>query len=286
MSLNTPFPSLRSVGRGNLTGIFLLSAATLVFEINLFRLFSVAQFYHFAFLIVSLALLGYGASGTFLALFPTWGRQQPQHLLPPLSIASALCIPISYLLTNWLPFDSYSIAIDRRQVAILALHYIALATPFFFNGMAVGLLLAVYPQASGRIYAANLLGSALGCLATLALPLALGGEGTVIFSSSLAALSALITFLDKENRPSWRLGRMGLALLLACMLILGLLDSGGRLLGLPTLHWLDLRLSPYKGLSYALQYPGARVIFSHWNAFSRIDVVNSPGVRSLSDRPR
>jgi hypothetical protein len=163
MFLKTPFPSLRPVGRGNLTSIFLLSAATLVFEINLSRLFSVAQFYHFAFLIVSLTLLGYGASGTFLALFPTWGRQQPQQLLPPLSIASALCIPISYLLTNWLSFDSYSIAIDRRQVAILALHYIALATPSFFNGMTVDLLLAVYPQASGRIYAANLLGSALGC---------------------------------------------------------------------------------------------------------------------------
>jgi hypothetical protein len=281
MSSNTYYPDLRPVQRGSLIGIFLLSAATLVFEINLSRLFSVAQFYHFAFLIVSLALLGYGASGTFLALFPTWGRQQPQRLLPLLSIASALCIPISYLLINWLPFDSYSIAIDRRQVAILALHYIALATPFFFNGTAVGLLLAVYPQASGKIYAANLLGSALGCLATLVLPLVLGGEGTVVFSGSLAALSALITFLDKENRPPWRPGRLALALLLACMLIFDLLDSGGRLLGLPSLHELDLHLSPYKGLSYALQYPGARVIFSRWNAFSRIDVVSSPGVRSL-----
>jgi hypothetical protein len=50
-------------------GLFLLSAAALIFEINLTRLFSVAQFYHFAFMIVSLALLGYGASGTALALF-------------------------------------------------------------------------------------------------------------------------------------------------------------------------------------------------------------------------
>lgn len=113
-------------------------------------------------------------------------------------------------------------------------------------------------------------------LATLALPLALGGVETMILSSSLAILSALITFLDKENGPSWRPGRMGLVLLLTCMLILGLLDSGVRLLGLPTLHWLDLRLSPYKDLSYALQYPGARVIFNRWNAYSRIDVVNSP----------
>jgi hypothetical protein len=51
-------------------GLFLLSAATLAFEVNLTRIFSVAQFYHFAFMIVSLALLGFGASGTFLTLFP------------------------------------------------------------------------------------------------------------------------------------------------------------------------------------------------------------------------
>ena len=51
-------------------GVLLLSAATLMFEITLTRLFSVSQFYHFAFMIVSLALLGFGASGTWLALWP------------------------------------------------------------------------------------------------------------------------------------------------------------------------------------------------------------------------
>ena len=50
--------------------LILISAATLTFEITLTRLFSVAQFYHFAFMIVSIALLGFGASGTILAIFP------------------------------------------------------------------------------------------------------------------------------------------------------------------------------------------------------------------------
>ena len=52
------------------SGILLLSAATLLFEITLTRVFSVAQWYHFAFMVVSLALLGFGASGSFLSLFP------------------------------------------------------------------------------------------------------------------------------------------------------------------------------------------------------------------------
>ncbi|MBU1660908.1 MAG: hypothetical protein KKD28_05485, partial [Chloroflexi bacterium] len=129
--------------------LLLLSAATLIFEINLTRLFSVAQFYHFAFLIVSLALLGYGASGTALAIFPRLGRENPQHSLRNLSLAAAISILGAYLLTNWVPFDSFSIAWDQRQVAVLALHYLALAAPFFFSGMAVGLLLTAFPKTAG-----------------------------------------------------------------------------------------------------------------------------------------
>ena len=53
--------------------LFLISAATLTYEITLTRLFSVTQFYHFAFMIVSIALLGFGASGTVLTIFPKLG---------------------------------------------------------------------------------------------------------------------------------------------------------------------------------------------------------------------
>jgi hypothetical protein len=42
-----------------------------------------------------------------------------------------------------------------------------------------------------------------------------------------------------------------------------------------------VRLSPYKGLSYALQVPGAEVRSSRWNGFSRVDVVESTAIRSL-----
>ena len=110
-------------------GLGLISAATLAFEITLTRLFSVAQFYHFAFMIVSIALLGFGASGTALAIFPALGRKDSQKSLARLALATGLSLLGAYLLTNLLPFDSFSIAWDRRQVAILILDYLALATP-------------------------------------------------------------------------------------------------------------------------------------------------------------
>ena len=90
--------------------LFFISAATLTFEITLTRLFSVAQFYHFAFMIVSIALLGFGASGTALTIFPALGRKDPQRGLGLLGLTTGFSILGAYLLTDKLPFDSFSIA--------------------------------------------------------------------------------------------------------------------------------------------------------------------------------
>lgn len=251
--------------------LFLLSAAALTFEINLTRLFSVAQFYHFAFMVVSIALLGFAASGSALAIFAAIARRGPRRSLGGLGLATALSILISYLLTNWVPFDSFSIAWDRRQIAILVLHYLALATPFFFSGMAVGLLLALYPQAAGRTYAANLLGSALGAALALLIPSLLGGEGTVVLSSALAALASLLCMERNRLLPvSFTLLSSSSILLLLTLLTAGI-----------PLPFLDLRLSPYKGLSYVLRYPDAQTLYRRWNSFSRVDLVRSASIHSI-----
>jgi len=265
-----------------LLNILLLSAATLLFEINLSRLFSVAQFYHFAFMIVSLALLGFGASGTLLAVLPALGRQEPQRSLRWLSLGTGASMLCAYKLINGLPFDSFSIAWDGRQAWILALHYLALTMPFFLCGLAVSLSLSAYGASANRVYAANLLGSALGCAAALLAPLSVGGEGTVTLSAGLAVLAALrdpggSTPAGEPPKPRQRaLTGLALLFLLFCMA-----DAGSRLQGGSGLPGLEIRTSPYKSLSYALQYPGARVIFRRWNAFSRVDLVRSAGIHSL-----
>ncbi len=254
--------------------LFLISASTLLFEINLLRLFSVSQFYHFAFMIVSLALLGYGASGTLVALLPKLQDRPPELRLRGLSFACALCILGAYLLFNWLPFDSFSIAWDSFQLVILALHYIALASPFFFCGMAVSLMFSAHPAAVGAVYAVNLFGSAFGCVLALVAPALIGGEGIIILSCVLSLLAALIS-VPLQKKP---------ILITSCTAVFFafcLIDLLARLSGHNVLPLLDLRMSPYKGLSYALQYPGAELTFRRWNAFSRVDLVRSPGIRSL-----
>src|SRR5512145_1331763 len=103
-----------SITRGGRTirlSLFLLSVATLAYEINLTRLFSVAQFYHFAFMIVSLALLGFGAAGSLLAFLPSLGRAAPSRALAWLSAGCGASMLAAYLLVNNLPFDSFTLAL-------------------------------------------------------------------------------------------------------------------------------------------------------------------------------
>jgi len=262
-------------------GVFLLSAAALAFEVNLTRLFAVSQFYHFAFMSVSLALLGFGASGTLLGLVPDLTRR-PARTLTASSWGFALTAVGSYLLTQRLPFDSYRVFLDPVQWGVLALHYLTLSTPFLFAGTAVGLLLALRPRAAGRTYAANLAGSAVGCLFSVVTPSLVGAEGVVFLSAALAAVAALFFHLRPQTSKPATLKRRtrrleSLKLLLPSAFLASVLVA----VAIRPLGFLEVRLSPYKGLSYALQYPEARLIFRGWNGFSRVDVVEATAIRSL-----
>jgi hypothetical protein len=259
-------------------GLFLISTATLLFEINLSRIFSITQFYHFAFLIVSLALLGFGASGTFLTVFPKFGRKNPQNTIAWLAFGISVSMVGSYILTNLIPFDSFSIAWDRNQIANLVLHFISLSIPFFFNGLAMGLLLNNFSERVNQVYAVNMIGSSIGCIGALLSPSLLGGVGTVTLSAFLAIIASLsIKILHIQND----LRSTPIVIPSLLVLILLVSDLGLRITGGPTHPLLDLSISPYKSVSYALQYPESEITSQKWNSFSRVDIVESLGIRSL-----
>ena len=265
-------------------GLFLLSAATLTFEVNLTRIFSVGQFYHFAFMIVSLALLGFGASGTFLALFPRLKEHDLARTLPLLSWGFAITAVGSYALTLYVPFDSFRIAHEWRQGAVLALHYVVLAAPFFCSGTAVGLLLTAQPERANRTYAANLTGSAIGCLLAVALPPLVGGEGTALLSAALGTVAAL-AFQYPTSRITHHVSRITHHVSRFTFYVLRLAPTFILILAALQLPpFLEIRLSPYKSLSYAMLYPDAESVFQRWNGFSRVDVVRSTSIRSLPGR--
>ena len=143
--------------------IALLSAATILLELALLRLFAIQQFYHFAFMAISLALLGAGASGSLLTL--------TRRRLPGMGLCLAFSITTlgAYLVINYLPFDSFSIAWDSRQLLYLVVYFMVIAIPFLFAGLLIGGELMAAGRGEGgpgthQIYGANLIGSAVGSL--------------------------------------------------------------------------------------------------------------------------
>ena len=246
-----------------------LSAATLLLESTLIRLLAVAQFYHFAFLVVSLALLGFGASGTLLSVSSRLRKIPPLTLLAFCGVGFSISTVLAYGIVNFLPFDSYSIAWDRRQILYFALYYLSLTLPFICGGLGIAVALASQGKHSHIVYAANLLGSALGVLmAPLAFWLS-GVPGAVILSCQIGLfpilsqgkrfhLAALITMLAG----------------FAVFFLLSITNLSGRAV-------LGMTISPYKGLSYAHQYPNSVTRMSQWNAFSYVELVSGAGTRAL-----
>jgi hypothetical protein len=251
---------------GLYVGLFLLAAATLGLEISLTRVFALAQWYHFAFMAISVALLGLGAGGTVLALAPGLKRS-PRRVATWAAAGCALGTLAGYLAANTLPFDAYRIAWEPVQFVYLALYYLSLAVPFFCASLGTGVLLATSPQRSHRVYAANLLGSAAGCALAPPLLAWLGGATSVAAWSALAALAALSFAGARPRRPVALAA--GLVLLLASAALVALHPT-----------WFDVRLSPYKGLPQALQAPGAVLVSQRWNAMARVDVVESPALHA------
>ena len=142
-------------------GIFLISLATLALEISLIRFFSISQWYHFAFMVVSIALFGVAASGTFLAI---------KKLKNPLFISSILfsfSVLIGFLATNKIIFDPFKVIVNFNHVFVLLSYYIFLGLPFFFFGIIVAYSFSKFHNEAGKVYFYNMSGSAVGVLASL-----------------------------------------------------------------------------------------------------------------------
>lgn len=231
-------------------GLFLISLATLMLEISLIRFFSISQWYHFAFMVISIALFGIAASGTFLFL---------KKIKNPLSLSSilfSLSTIIGFFITNNLFFDPYKAVTNFSYIFILLLYYIFLSLPFFFFGIIVAFIFSQNRKNSGIIYFYNLSGSALGTV--LAIPSLVFFNVKIIFLISLIGLLATLFFNRKYSK------------FVAFLIVLNILLFSIKI---------DINISPYKELNQALNVPNSKLIATKWNSFSRVDIINSSFTR-------
>ncbi len=234
------------------------SFAGLSFELALMRAFSISLSYHFAFMVLSIAMLGIGASGTALSVFP--GLNDLRRV-PLYGLLLGVSIPASYLLANAVPFDPARLSWDRAQLFAVSLYYIILCVPFFCFGLIVSTAYASMSRKANAIYASDLLGAGAGALA-MAWLLSLGGPETSVFLISSLLAAGLLYRVGGKTR-----------LLSALLLVLNI--------AVLFLHpaFIRPRISPYKPFALALRFPEATLINTAYSPYARVDLFKSPMVR-------
>jgi spermidine synthase len=232
-----------------LGGLALTSFAALLLELALTRLFSVVLFYHFAFLAISIALLGLGAGGVFAYLLKaklaaTETRTLAAHLCMTNSVVVlvvleiVLHVPVA-LQVSWANFE--------RLTAL----YLAAAVPFFLTGLLFAVVFARETSRIPRLYGADLCGGALACLAVVPLLNWVGGPNVILVAGAAMAAAGAIW-------AGFRTQRRNAALLALALLVLIGANYSGRLI--------DVVYA--KGM---FRDP-AWVEFARWNALSRVEV--------------
>jgi hypothetical protein len=245
--------------------VTLLSAGILAYEVLLVRLFAIVQWHHFAYMIISVALLGFGASGTFVTLVRGWLEPRFTAAFVVCALSFAAAAPGSFAVVQAIPFNALEIAWDLRQIPYLLAIYAVLIVPFFCG--ATGIILALcQPRAPvTRIYAADLLGAGAGAFGIMS---ALFRLHPVTCLELVAALGLLAGASAGVAARRTRARVMAMVLAVA----------GVLLPVLPTGPWMALNISPYKGLRAALEIPEADIVAERSGPLGLLDVVASPRI--------
>ena len=212
------------VRRGMFWGLAFVSSAVLALQIELTRVFSVTMWYHFAFLAISLAMFGMSLGAMVAFVRADWfPNDRLATRLTELSLAFAASIPIALIVHLRVPFTPMG---NARGVFSVLGTYLALAVPFGLAGVVVALVLTRFPARAGRLYAADLVGAATGCLVVFALLNVFDGPTAVAATSLLGAAAAWAFGWGNRSRVT---GAATAAVSLGLVALLGLAPGTGVL---------------------------------------------------------
>ncbi|MBZ5558682.1 MAG: hypothetical protein LAO77_15530 [Acidobacteriia bacterium] len=231
-------------------GVFLITLSGLVFEIGLTRIYSATIWYHFAFVVISMALLGWGLGGLAVHLLKrTW----------PLTMEKAAAFALLYAVA--IPACLWILVRYPFQIDRLPLYFLAPLVPFFLGGMALSIVFDLHRAIAGSLYFADLLGASLGAVSVTVLLQTMGGEASLL----VAAVAPMAAAACLSQRL--RLIAAGGAVVMAAAAVTN--GSTGLFHVIPgTIKAMRRQME---------ERPGSRIAQTGWNAYSRIDAVEGIG---------
>jgi len=234
--------------------VFLITLSGLVLEVGLTRIYSASVWYHFAFVAVSVALLGWGLGGFTVHLLKRKVKLSA-HAAALFTAIYSVTIPLCLWLLGRFPFE-----IDR-----LPLYFLAPLVPFFLAGMALSIVFDLHRSHAGSLYFADLLGAAIGAVLVTVLLHWLGGEPALLTGAVAPAIAAVILATEGGAEKKQLIRIVSVAAVLVTVVS-----------ACAAIKFGVLRVTP--GTTKAMRRqmdasPSARITQTGWNAYSRIDAV-------------
>ena len=244
---------------------FLISAAALALELVLVRALSIGHWHHFSYLVISTALLGFGAGAALVTVAAKPLTKHCIHALWLFAFAFAAAAPLVFWTAQKVSFDELQLIWDRRQILYLTACYLLFFAPFFCAGAFVALAFAAFGQKAHRLYFYNMAGSGLGAVALVALMYAARPESLILLTSLIAFLSAATAARAISLR------RLALTAAAAAICLWAFSTHG--------LLPLQINISQQKSLLYYKNLPQAKTLARRYSPLARLDCIQAPAIR-------
>jgi hypothetical protein len=240
-------------------GLFLVTLATIMYEIALTRIFSVTMWYHFAFVAISVAMFGMTVGALVVYLRPAWfPAEQLDRGLGASALLFGVAIVMSLLTQLIVPFAP---GLSLLGLYTVTFTYVVVAIPFVFSGICVTLALTRFPRQLPSLYGVDLLGAAAGC-AIVIVALDITDGPTTVVGTALIACCAAGVFLARTDGVRLRAGSLIAITLMAAFVAVNSLRIADQA-SLIRVQWVKGGREP-------------RPLFEKWNSFSRVTVFGDP----------
>jgi len=250
--------------------IFVVSLAAILLEVSYTRVISFKLVYYFTYLIIGIALLGLGAGGVTVAMFPALRRTPTSRMLPACCLLGATGVLASYVVVVGLQVNAIELvqAVSALRVADalwegtkLGILCMSMFLPFLAVGLCIAKIFSTNADRVNRLYFFDLLGAGIGCAASVPLMQFIWPPGCVILAGALLAIAGLPLAMREARWLTKPLAMIGSVMLLVSVFLPGSLP--------------DPIVDSAKTLSPQKNWGAGLTLYSRWSPVFRVDVLKS-----------
>lgn len=245
--------------------IFLVSLGAILLEVSYTRVFSFKVFHYFTYLTIGIALLGLGSGGVLVAVSKKLRATVPNILIARSCMLAGVVVPIGYLILAVMQINALDVADSAIEALKLLLACVILFTPFLVVGVVIATIFGHQPEAIDRLYFADLVGAALGCMLAIPLFVVITPPGAVILSGVVFALAGARAAAADDRRF------LPIGILTAVVAMPAVLFP--KMLPDPVTDRVKT-MSPQRMTDNSGW--GGRILFSEWSSVFRVDVAEGP----------